>query len=215
METKASKENKNVDQTTTLCNVCKHNVQSWDHFDDCYNCVGIGTCFTPNDHLKRALMLNGWEQTGNKATRIILGFPGVGKTYIKERFKGSSIKVIDSDSSYFDKKEFPENYIEYIKSCIGKFDLILVSTHDVVRKAIAESDIMNRAVVSICYPALDLKEEWIQRLANRGNSEKFLSLIRENYDQWIKDIEQCEDFYKIVLKTKDSYLSGFLYQVGL
>lgn len=194
------------------CSVCKYKEGD---LVECYNCVGLGTRFVPDERLKNLMLLNGWQCTQTIPTRIVLGFPGVGKTYVKEKYKGTSVKVLDSDSSNFDKSSFPGNYIEYIKSCIGKFDLILISTHEAVRKAIASSDIMDRAVVSICYPSLDLKEDWIQRLANRGNGEQFLSLVRENYDQWIKDIESEDWFYKEVLDEKDSYLSGILYRIGL
>lgn len=209
------KENKKGTAYESNCQTCIHNTRSWDSYDCCYNCVGMGTRYEPNERIKRLMLLDGWQKTGQKATRIILGFPGVGKTFLKERFKGSSFKVLDSDSSNFDKSGFPDNYIEYIKSNIGKYDLILISTHEAVRKAVAKSDIMDRAIVSICYPSLDLKEDWILRLANRGNGEPFLSLIRDNYDQWIKDIEQETVFYKMILETKDSYLGGCLYQIGL
>lgn len=195
------------------CSMCKHNVQSMEYFDECYNCVGLGTGFAPNEQIKRLMLLNGWHPTGEKATRIVLGFPGVGKTYVKEKYKGTSVKVLDSDSSNFDKSGFPNNYIEYIKSCIGKYNLIMISTHEAVRKAIAKSDIMDRAIISICYPSLELKEDWLIRLANRGNSEEFINLIRTNYDQWIKDIENEDVFYKERLERKDEYLSCRLYHI--
>lgn len=200
---------------SSKCSMCKFNVVGWESFDECYNCVGIGTHFVPNEQAKRLMLLNGWQSVKKKATHVILGFPGVGKTYIKEQYKGTDIKVLDSDSSYFDKKGFPGNYIEYIKSFIGKYDLILISTHEAVRKAVAKSDIMDRAVVSICYPALELKEDWIQRLANRGNREAFLNLIRDNYDQWINDIEKEDMFHKEKLGSKDEYLSRILYRLGV
>ena len=194
------------------CSVCKFKEGD---LSECYNCVGVGTRFIPDERLKRLMVMNGWQRSDVSPTRIVLGFPGVGKTYVKEKYKGTSVKVLDSDSSNFDKASFPSNYIEYIKSCIGKFDLILISTHEEVRKAVAKSDIMDRAVVSICYPSLELKEDWIQRLANRGNGEQFLSLVRNNYDQWIKDIESEDWFHKEVLNGKDDYLSGVLYRIGL
>ena len=198
------------------CSMCKYGADvTWANFDECYNCVGMRTSFSPNEEMKRLMLMNGWKHTGEKATRIVLGFPGVGKTYIKEKYKGTAFKVLDSDSSGFDKSNFPSNYIEYIKSNIGKFDLILISTHEDVRKAVAKSDIMDRAIVSICYPALELKDAWIRRLANRGNSEEFLSLIERNYDKWIKDIEGETAFYKERLDTEDSYLGCFLYRIGL
>lgn len=72
---------------------------------------------------------------------------------------------------------------------------------------------MDRAIISICYPSLELKEDWLIRLANRGNSEEFINLIRTNYDQWIKDIENEDVFYKERLERKDEYLSCRLYHI--
>lgn len=216
---KNNKENGTMERVQSApvnyCSLCIFNKTDWGSYDECYNCVGIGTRFVPNEQMKRLMLMNGWHHSGERATSIVLGFPGVGKTFIKEKYKGTDFKVLDSDSSGFDKKGFPDNYIEYIKSCIGKYDLILISTHEAVRKAVAKSDIMDRAIVSICYPSLELKEDWIQRLANRGNSKAFLNLIRANYEQWIKDIESEDIFHKEKLSCKDDYLSCFLYRLGM
>ena len=75
-------------------------------------------------------------------------FLGCGKTtcYIKLKDK---LKVLDSDSSTFDKKDFPENYIKHIKENIGKVDIIFVSSHQVVRNAMKENNIP----YSIYYPS--------------------------------------------------------------
>ena len=216
MNTESKKEKQNAPASSEKCSMCKYGSDAtWNNFDACYNCVGIGTGFCPNEEIERLMLMNGWKNTVEKATRIVLGFPGVGKTYIKEKYKGTTFKVLDSDSSGFDKTNFPNNYIEYIKSNIGKFDLILISTHEAVRKAVAKSDIMNRAIVAICYPAKELKDVWIRRLANRGNSEEFLSLIEQNYDKWIEDIERETVFYKEKLNTENSYLGSYLYRIGL
>ena len=71
-----------------------------------------------------------------RKTVIILGFPAVGKSRLKEMFKNSNIKVVDSDSSMFDKSDFPANYMRHIESLIGNVHIIMVSTHDTVREAL-------------------------------------------------------------------------------
>lgn len=45
-------------------------------------------------------------------TKVYSAFPGVGKTTY---FNTTSKNVLDSDSSKFDKREFPKNYIQHIK----------------------------------------------------------------------------------------------------
>lgn len=82
--------------------------------------------------------------------------------------------------------EFPKNYVEYIKEHIGKVDYILVSTHEVVRKALKEAGI-DFAVV---FPKQSLKEEWVGRCFLRGSGEEFCKLIADNWDGWILQMEQ-------------------------
>ena len=87
-----------------------------------------------------------------KNTHVISAFLGCGKTtaYIKLKDK---IDVLDSDSSFFDKKDFPRNYIEHIKSNIGKVDVIFVSSHQIVRNALKENNI----TFSMYYPSKERK----------------------------------------------------------
>lgn len=110
-------------------------------------------------------------------TVIILGFPAVGKSRLKEMFKNSNIKVVDSDSSMFDKSDFPANYMRHIESLIGKVHIIMVSTHETVREALKSADFIYDVPMYICYPSLELKSEWLERCRNRGNNEKFIKLI--------------------------------------
>ena len=74
-------------------------------------------------------------------TKIIAGFPGIGKTYFTNAVDNEkrdilaanlrTLKVLDLDSSDFSWKNdaFPWNYIEAIKENVGKYDIIFVSTH--------------------------------------------------------------------------------------
>ena len=61
-------------------------------------------------------------------TKVYSAFPGVGKTTY---FNTTDRNVLDSDSSKFDKKHFPDNYIQHIERNIQdpKVDKILVSSH--------------------------------------------------------------------------------------
>lgn len=50
-------------------------------------------------------------------TVIISGFHGIGKSYFYNN-NHKTLKISDSDSSKFDKKDFPNNYIKHIKKLI-------------------------------------------------------------------------------------------------
>ena len=112
-------------------------------------------------------------------TVIISAFPGVGKTYFSENTK---LKVKDSDSSKFDKKNFPQNYVDSIKKDMGKYDIILVSSHEEVRSLLYESKIEYNLV----FPNGDCKNEYIQRYKDRGSPEAFIKLLDEMWEQWIE-----------------------------
>lgn len=148
-----------------------------------------------------------------KNTKIISAFPGCGKTYCFNKYKDSDIKILDSDSSEFswikDDKgnntkernpEFPENYINHIKANIGKVDIIFVSSHDVVRRALKDND-LNYYMI---YPDINCKEEYITRYRNRGNDEKFISFIDKNFNSFIEDISKEEFPHKITLLSNET-----------
>lgn len=108
-------------------------------------------------------------------------------------------KIIDSDSSNFSwikddngnntkerNPDFPQNYINHIKKKMETEDVIFVSSHDVVRKALKDNDIEYH----IFYPDKSMKEEWIRRFKERGNDDGFIKFISSNWNSFINDIER-------------------------
>jgi hypothetical protein len=140
------------------------------------------------------------EHISVKTTIIISAFPGCGKSHLF-RNKGDK-KILDSDSSKFDKSQFPQNYIEHIKSNIGLADMILVSSHKEVRDALVDNGIE----FTLVYPNKDIKDEYIQRYIDRGNEDKFVELLKNNWNIWIPELEQQKGCEKIEL-NRGQYLS--------
>ena len=141
-----------------------------------------------------------------KDTKIYSGFPGVGKTYMFNRYKNLQKEVIDSDSSEFDKSNFPDNYIFHIKSNIGLVDVILVSSHQEVRDALVREGIP----FSLIYPKREAKLEYLARYRMRGSSENFLQLVRNNWDNWIDGCQNQIGCEHIVL-PRLTYLNHVIY----
>lgn len=148
----------------------------------------------------------------DKETQVIAGFPGIGKSYYKKKMKDSN--VLDSDSSKFswDKKDkskrnpdFPKNYIEHIKSNIGKVDVILVSTHDEVREELEKNDIK----YTLVYPDASLKDEYVERYKDRGSDDKFIKFISDGWDKMIKNLES-EKFPKHKKLKKGEFLADII-----
>ncbi len=111
-------------------------------------------------------------------TVLISAFPGTGKTYL---YNNTDRNVLDSDSSNFNKDNFPSNYIKHIKSNIGKVDAIFISSHKKVREALVKNGLSYLLV----YPKKQLKEEYLNRYKNRGSSDAFISFIDDNWDSFI------------------------------
>lgn len=156
-----------------------------------------------------------------KRTFVISAFPACGKSYCFNNYQ-DKLSMLDSDSSEFSwikdenrnnttkrNPDFPQNYIKHIKDNIGKVDVIFVSSHEVVRKALA----INEIKTLIVYPNKNLKDEWIRRFKERGDNDKFIRFISDNWDKFINDIEK-EDygFLKERLNNENNYLNlDFLY----
>ena len=121
-------------------------------------------------------------------------------------------KILDSDSSEFSwvkdengnntsirNPKFPQNYINHIKEKMLSEDIIFVSSHDVVRDALKQNNIPYH----IFYPKKEHKQRWIYRFEKRGNDEKFISFISDNWDKFIDDIKQ--DDYPIKHELRDDW----------
>jgi len=156
-----------------------------------------------------------------KQTFVISAFPACGKSYCFRNHQ-DIYAMLDSDSSEFSwvkdensnntkerNPEFPTNYIKHIKENIGKVDVIFVSSHDNVRKALKENNIK----VIMVYPNKDLKVEWIRRFKERGNDEGFINFISSSWNNFIDDIENEDNgFLKERLNNENNYLDlNFLY----
>ena len=143
------------------------------------------------------------EHLSFRETLVISAFPGCGKSHM---YRNNEDKLIlDSDSSKFDKSDFPRNYIEHIQSNIGKADIIMVSSHKEVRDALVENEIE----FTLVYPKRDIKEEYIQRYKNRGNDSNFIKLLESKWDDWMDELEQQSNCKKIELE-KGKYLSDVI-----
>ena len=127
-------------------------------------------------------------------TKVYSAFPGVGKTTY---FNTTDKNVLDSDSSKFDKKYFPTNYIEHIERNIQdpKVDMLLVSSHKDVRDAL-----LNKGIPYVLvYPDRNIKDEYIQRYKDRGNNDAFVDLLNKNWDNWMDEMDNQEGCEKITL----------------
>lgn len=97
------------------------------------------------------------------------------------------VPLFDSDSSLFPKEAFPQNYIEHIKGILETYPdvVIMVSSHDNVRAALAEAGIE----FVLAYPQRELKGEYIERYKGRGSPEAFVDLMENKWNDFITSAE--------------------------
>lgn len=141
------------------------------------------------------------NQEEEKKTYIICSFPGCGKTtaYIKLKDR---YKVLDLESLFFDKKEFPKNYVQKIKDEIGKVDIIFVSSHEKVRKSLQDEGIE----YLLYYPSIERKEEMIRLYERRGNEGSFIELMTLHFEHFLESVKNDETPNKICLENEGDFI---------
>lgn len=141
-------------------------------------------------------------------TLIISGFPGVGKSTAFST--AANLVIKDSDSSQFDKADFPQNYIAHIKQCIDdKVDIVFVSSHKEVRDVLTENNIW----YVLLYPDISLKNEYLERYKQRGSSQKFIDLVESNWENWISDCNTYGKYLPITLESGE-YATDYLSKIS-
>ena len=140
-----------------------------------------------------------------KLPQVIAGFPGVGKSTLFSEFPEI---MSDSDSSKFDKENFPANYIAHIKQLISEGKTVLVSTHKSVRDALIDEEIQ----FALVYPDVSLKDEYIQRYINRGSPDAFVNLMQTNFEGFQFECKMTPACSHIVLQ-KDQGLSDLMHYI--
>ena len=141
-------------------------------------------------------------------TKIISGFPAVGKSHYQE----NKTNVLDSDSSKFSwisegvrHPEFPQNYMNHIKDNLDHADTILVSSHKVVRSALVDNDLD----FTLVYPKRELKQEYLDRCKSRGSDNAFLEMLSSNWDNFLDELDSQQNCKKILLES-GQYLSDVI-----
>lgn len=144
-------------------------------------------------------------------TKIISAFPGTGKSYYHKNHPDTTLdsdssqfswlydkdgnKCLDEEGNQIRNPYFPKNYIEHIKSNIGKYEYIFVSSHEEVREELVD----NCLYFYLIYPDYNDKELYIKRYKQRGSPESFIELINNKWEDWIEELEDQGDCINLQL----------------
>ena len=148
----------------------------------------------------------------NETIMIISAFPCTGKTWVVENASKEGWKAVDSDSSLFSweskgvrHRDWPSNYMEHIRQKVASYNLVLVSSHAEVRKALGAHGLR----FLLAYPRYDLMDEYQNRAAERGSPGAFVSMIGDNWDTWQDELNAQTGCDKIILGPGE-YLADVL-----
>lgn len=130
-------------------------------------------------------------------SKVISAFFGCGKTTATLKLKDKK-RILDLDASLFYNNNFPKNYIDCLKKNIDKYDIIFVCSHEIIRNEMKKNNIE----YILYYPDISRKNEIIELYKQRGNNERFLKFINNNFVNFIESIEN-DKYSKLKIKLKN------------
>lgn len=117
---------------------------------------------------------------------IIIGYQGIGKSTLS----GEDVNYIDLESGNFwvDGKRVDDWYKPYCKIAehlSRQGYRVFVSSHECVRNTLKDS----KEQVVCCIPSVHLKEQWLERLRKRYESD----MSEKNYKAYMNAVDRYED----------------------
>ena len=146
-------------------------------------------------------------------------YTATGKSTVSKKYSN----VIDMESTlfkYVNTKEenegtkgttrernerYPQNYFEALEQVKDKYDYILVSDN-ICDDYFREKKIDYWQV----FPHKSLKEEYVERMKNRGNNHDFIAYQVKLWDQWIEECQNDKQASKLIELKAGQYLEDVL-----
>lgn len=146
----------------------------------------------------------------------VWGFPGIGKSSVKsdlrivdadhERFQfvlpeGASLHSRENTESVEWNPAYPQNYLDYI--CSVDADVVFLNCH------ISLLEALDRDRLLLVYPSPALKQEYLQRYAQRGDGGSYLRYMETAFDQVI-DAVRDSPYRKYEITDPHIYLQNLI-----
>lgn len=85
---------------------------------------------------------------------------------------------------------------------MDKADIIFISSQQSVRNALVE----NKIHFTLYYPSKKRKKEFLKIYKDRGNSDKFIEFVNNNFERFINDINEETEYNKIILENENDFI---------
>lgn len=131
-------------------------------------------------------------------TKVVSGFPAIGKSFIAKKFP-TMVRDLESSDYHWNKEleegnvkvvkdDWPNNYISDIKALdkSGMYKNIMVSSHELIRRKMAEAGIKYTNVFPENTPAM--KKLILERCRIRHNTDEFIENLDKNWDSYIDSL---------------------------
>ena len=116
------------------------------------------------------------KSTLAKKYRNVVDMESVPFKYLNESGNNEKRK---SDPNRIQNPDWPKNYFDALEKVKNKYDYSLISD-DICDEFLHR----NKYEYWQVYPAIELKDEFLKRCANRGNNKQFIEWYTENWDKW-------------------------------
>lgn len=144
---------------------------------------------------------------------IIIGYQGIGKSTLAKLRN----QFIDLESGNFwvngERPEvWPQIYTNMAVHLAQQNFHVFTSSHKVVRDCIRNhTDVMEGKVkVGVCFPAINLRDDWCKRLEVRYNDTK----LDKDYKAWRNAVEMYNANIEDLLKEDEPFIQIPLYDLG-
>lgn len=119
---------------------------------------------------------------------IIIGYQGIGKSSLSR----SANNTIDLESGCFWNRNYRSNdwYVYYCNIALDlseQGNTVFTSSHQVVRDYLAS--LPKNELIAVCYPSLELKDEWIEKLRVRYERTQ----LQKDYKAWMNAVDRYDD----------------------
>jgi hypothetical protein len=115
--------------------------------------------------------------------KIIVGFPGIGKSFISKNKVGQySWLNVQDEPGY--AKGAEDLFFEGVRKLSRQPGVLLLPAHRIVGNFLISQNLVFTSV----FPKRNLKDDYLRRYRQRGNSEGFVELLEKKWDPFIDNM---------------------------